>query len=72
MFRNIGDRLTGATVEVCKGQDCKKCGKFSAVGNGEWGTVECKGDKGIKGDSVKIVAPKNYLQIAKVEIIGTS
>ena len=66
------ERLTGATVEVCDGDKCKKCGKFGEVGKGKWGSVKCGGSKGIKGSSVKVVAPKNYLQIAKAKVIGTS
>ena len=57
---------------MCDGDKCKKCGKFGKVGKGKWGSVKCGGSKGIKGSSVKVVAPKNYLQIAKAEIVGTS
>ena len=68
----IDERLTGATVEVCNGDDCKKCGSFGKVGKGEWGSVKCRGKKGIEGSSVKVVAPNGYLQIAKAEVVGTS
>ena len=64
--------MTGETVWVCEKEKCKKCGAFSAVGNGQWGIMKCGGKKGFKGSYVKIIAPSNYLQIAKAEIIGTS
>ena len=62
------------TVEVCEADDCVQCGQFKATGNGKWASVSCagkKGDtKGVEGSHVKIVAPKTYLQIAQVKILG--
>ena len=75
-FKNVSlltdERLTGATVEVCDGSACKKCGAFGNVGRGQWGSIKCGGRKGIKGSSVKVVGPNSYLQIAKAEVVGTS
>ena len=64
--------MTGETVSVCEKDSCKECGAFAKIGNGQWGIMKCGGKKGIKGSYVKIIAPSNYLQIAKAEIFGSS
>ena len=64
--------MTGESVWVCEGDDCKKCGDFPPVGNGQWGIMTCGDKKGIEGSSIKLVAPNSYLQIARAEVYGTS
>ena len=68
----LGERMTGESVWVCEGDDCKKCGDFQPVGNGQWGIMTCGDKKGIEGSSIKVVAPTSYLQISRAEVYGTS
>ena len=64
--------MTGETVWVCEAENCKRCGAFPAIGNGQWGTMKCGGKQGIRGSYVKVIAPTSYLQISKAEIYGNS
>ena len=62
--------MTGEEVWVCEGDDCEKCGVFSAVGKGDMGVMSCGGNDGIQGNYVKVVTPNNFLQIAEIEVLG--
>ena len=67
-----GDRIQDVFAFVCDGSTCILCGQFVEVGLGQWGSVQCDNGAGVEGDSVAIGAADNFLQIAEIQLQGTS